>query len=255
MSLARVPLVVAATLFAAGVVFVAWASNAAPAEPTAYATAMSDPRITIERDGGFITIQPAKSERPSIGFMFYPGARVSPEAYVSRLSELAARARIAVVIGRPRLNLAVFSISQADTMRAAIPGIKRWYVGGHSLGGAMACLYASKSRQALEGVVLFGTYCGTNISTSGLRVLLLAGERDGLFPPEKVLARRGELPGHAHLIQLPGVNHAQFGSYGPQVGDHPSAIDEAGANDAIVSAVTAFFEQRDESSNREEAPR
>jgi dienelactone hydrolase len=105
----------------------------------------------------------------------------------------------------------------------------------------MACLYASKHRDSLEGVVLFGTYCGTDISDSSLRVLTIAGQQDGLFPPVKISAAASELPAGASLEQVAGMNHAQFGDYGAQAGDNAATIDDMTARRALVKAASAFF--------------
>jgi hypothetical protein len=236
-------LTAASALGLGALAFAAWARDASPAEPAAYAAATADASVVIGSHDGFITIRPAASV-PSVGLLFYPGARVAPSAYVAKLSAVAMGANVQVAIGRPPLNLAVFSIDQADAMRAALPGVTEWYVGGHSLGGATACLYASKHRDSLEGVVLFGTYCGTDISGSSLRVLTIAGERDGLFSLVKISAARSELPAGARLEQVSGMNHAQFGNYGAQAGDNAPTIDDTVARRALVRAVTAFFSER-----------
>jgi dienelactone hydrolase len=221
--------------------FVTWALDPMEPEATAYAATISNPSaVIVGSHDGFITIRPT-GRKPVIGLLFYPGARVAPEAYVYKLGAIATAADIQIVIGRPPLNLAVFSISQADAMRSALPGVTHWFVGGHSLGGAMACLYASKHRANLEGVVLFGVSCGSDISHSSLRVLSIAGERDGLFPPGKIAKAGGELPTGARFVTVPGMNHAQFGNYGSQSGDHPSAIEDAVALEALSSAATQFF--------------
>jgi len=224
-------------------IFVAWVLDASSPEPVAYATAMSDPRVVIGSRDGFITIRPAAHE-PAVGLLFYPGLRVTPASYVAKLSALALSANVQVAIGRPFLNVAVFSIGQADAMRVALPGVTRWYVGGHSLGGAMACRYASKHLALLEGVVLLGTYCGTDISDSSLRVLSVAAENDGLFPPSKIAAARRELPAGARMVQIPGMNHAQFGNYGEQAGDNAPAIKDAEARVTLANAAATFFLER-----------
>jgi hypothetical protein len=105
----------------------------------------------------------------------------------------------------------------------------------------MACLYASQHRTALEGVVLWGTYCGSDISDSSLRVLSVSGENDGLFPPSEISGAQGELPHGARSVSVPGMNHAQFGNYGPQSGDNRASLDDALARDALVRAATEFF--------------
>src|SRR5262245_3793527 len=221
--------------------FLGWALDAMKPEAAAYAATLSDPGgVTIGSHDGFITIRPSTGSS-GIGLLFYPGARVAPEAYVHKLAAIAAAARVQIVIGRPTLNLAVLSMNQADAMRAAAPGVSRWYVGGHSLGGAAACFYASRHGDALEGVVIFGTYCGSDLSGSSLRVLIVGGGQDGLFPPEKIAAALGELPADARVMTVAGMNHAQFGNYGVQAGDHPATIGDGDAREALTRTVADFF--------------
>jgi Alpha/beta hydrolase family len=224
----------------AALAFVVWARNAHAQESVAYSTALADPSVVIARRDGFITIRPRFSY-PTVGLLFYPGARVAPEAYVAKLAAISAAANIQIAIGRPRLNLAVFSINQADVMRSSLPGVTRWYVGGHSLGGAMACLYASRHADQLEGVVLLGTYCGSDISKTNLRVLNVTGDNDGVLPPAKIMHARGELPRTADIVRIAGMNHAQIGNYGPQPGDHAASITDSAATRMLVEAVKTFF--------------
>jgi dienelactone hydrolase len=206
-----------------------------------YAAALADRSVVIEDRGGFITIRPSSSQ-PTTGLLFYPGLRVAPEAYVAKLAAIAAAANIQIAIGRPVLNVAAFSINQADAMRSALPGVTRWYVGGHSLGGAMACLYASKNASRLEGVVLLGTYCGSDISKTQLRVLDVTGENDGVIPSAKIFQDRGELPKDATIVTVPGMNHGQVGNYGEQSGDHAASITDDDAKHMLVGTMKAFFE-------------
>jgi hypothetical protein len=224
---------------AAALAFVVWARNAHPPESVAYSTALADPSVVVGRRDGFITIRPRLSY-PTVGLL-YPGARVAPEAYVAKLSAISAAANIQIAIGRPLLNLAVFSIDQADAMRSMLPGVARWYVGGHFLGGAMACLYASRHAEQLEGVVLLGTYCGSDISKTNLRVLNVTEDNDGVLPPAKIMHARGELPRTADIVRIAGMNHAQIGNYGSQPGDHAASITDSAATRTLAEAVKTFF--------------
>jgi hypothetical protein len=221
--------------------FVLWAKEAHAPDPRAYTTALANPSVIVGNSKGFITISP-RSHPSSVGLLFYPGARVAPAAYLAKLAAIAAATNIQIVIGQPRLNLAVFSINQADEMRDALPGVEKWYVGGHSLGGAMACLYASQHPDREEGLMLFGTYCGSNISKTKLRVLSVTGGNDGLMTPEKVSQARSNLPASAQMEQVAGMNHTQFGNYGPQPGDRDPSIVDSVAEQRIVDAAAAFMD-------------
>jgi hypothetical protein len=227
-----------ATLLGGG--FIAWAIDAYGADPLAQARALNDSRVVISERDGFLVIRP--SAAPSaIGLMFYPGLRIEPKAYLSKLVALSSKARVNIVIGRPRLNIAAFSIGQAEDMRKQLTGIERWYVGGHSLGGAAACYYASKHRDDLQGIVLFGTYCGSDISKSRLGVLAIVADHDGIMAPETIEQHAAELPADAQIVRIPGMVHSQFGNYGPQSGDGQPSIDDHQACEAISEAARAFF--------------
>lgn len=219
-----------------------WAMNPYRAEQSAYAAAIVSPAVAIETHNGFITIHRLNSQS-KIGLMFYPGLRVEPEAYVHKLSQIATAVDIQIVIGRPPLNIAAFSIRQGDDMRKAVPGVDSWYVGGHSLGGAMACLYTKWNPNRVAGVMLWGTYCGTDISSLPIRVLSVSGENDGVFPPAKISAARKELPVNATIVEVKGMDHAQFGNYGPQSGDAAATITDDAAADALSIAAKDFFVQ------------
>ena len=55
-------------------------------------------------------------------------------------------------------NLAVLNSNAADKVMSKFNNIENWYIGGHSLGGAMAASYAAKHQDNLKGVVLLAAY-------------------------------------------------------------------------------------------------
>ena len=220
--------------------FVLWALDTYKAEPIAEASALNDPGVVISERDGFLVIRP--SAPPStVGLLFYPGLRIEPRAYLAKLAALSSKAGVSIVIGRPSLNVAAFSIGQADDMRKQLTGIKQWYVAGHSLGGAVACYYASNHLDDLQGVVLLGTYCGSDISTSRLRVLTVVAGSDGVIPPKTIEQHVVELPANAQIVRIAGMVHSQFGNYGPQSDDGRPSIDDSQVREAISEAARAFF--------------
>jgi hypothetical protein len=129
----------------------AWSVRHAPAaDPAAYAAAIRDPAVQVQTRGPFLLVRPAQTT-PQVGILFYPGALIEPAAYVAKLAGSARTANAQIVIGRPPLKLSIFVIGQADHMRATAPEIRRWYVAGHSLGGAAACMHARRRATQLGG--------------------------------------------------------------------------------------------------------
>jgi hypothetical protein len=121
----------------------AMAAYIAPAtlEEGAYAALVSDEAVRIDEEKDGVSLLPRS--QADTGFIFYTGARVPPAAYAAILKPLAQRG-IAVFIPQCPFNFAIFDIDRAGAIIADNPGIKRWYLGGHSLGGASAAIFATK---------------------------------------------------------------------------------------------------------------
>jgi pimeloyl-ACP methyl ester carboxylesterase len=142
-----------------------------------------------------------------------------------------------VVITRPWLNLAFFDPRPLDSFTSAAPDIDVWAVGGHSLGGVRACQLAADA----DALVLFGSYCATDLSDCGLAVLSIAGSEDGLSTPAKVADARGELPADAEMVEIAGASHASFGDYGPQDGDGTPTISDEEMHRSVTELLAEFL--------------
>lgn len=199
-------------------------------------------QINLEQRGGDYVLSPA-SGTSEVGLVFYPGARVHPDAYLSSLSPLVTEANVTVVITKMPLNLAVLGQGVASDVIGQ-HGVEQWYVGGHSLGGAMACRYAGENPDRVSGVVLFGSYCDRSISDSGLRVLSVVGKQDTVLDWNKYENSTGNLPASATIRELAGVNHTQFGSYTGQSGDEPSGTTYAVAHRRLANVTVPWFRRQ-----------
>jgi hypothetical protein len=221
--------------------FLGWASSPMPPEAAPLAAARSDTSFTLGESADGVVLTPARPN--GTGLVYLAGARVDPAAYADKLSGIA-EAGVTVVIARPTLNFAIFELRPLATFEglAAGSGVTSWYVGGHSLGGVRACQYAADAPTGtIAGVILFGSYCAADLSSSDLPVLTLSATRDGLSTPAKIEAAAHLLPSGAQLVALPGADHAQFGDYGVQPGDNPATASNAQAKQQITTAVLAFL--------------
>ncbi|EMA63800.1 alpha/beta hydrolase [Halorubrum kocurii] len=201
----------------------------------------SSSEVTVERLDGATAVRSGPVTAETTGLVYYPGARVNHESYVPTAAEAVAGRDVAVVIVDMPLNLAVLGPNRADDAREAFPAIESWAVGGHSLGGAMACRYAAANADELDGLVLHASYCDRDVSESGLRVLSVQGAADGVIDAERELESRGNLPPDARLVELDGVNHAGFGAYGPQRGDRSVSTDPAAMRERVGDATGAWL--------------
>lgn len=154
------------------------------------------------------------------GMIFYPGAKVDEAAYAPVMEGLAESGIFCVVVRMP-YHLAVLKPDAAEGVMEAYPDITRWYLGGHSLGGAMAASWAAEHADACEGLILLAAYPTKELGE--LPVLSLYGDRDQVLNREKY----EKAIGLAHVCTgrvIEGGNHAGFGNYGAQDGDGEAAI-------------------------------
>lgn len=226
-------------LVLAVVAFLVYAHDVMPGDREDSLSAWRDPAVAIRDEGDALVMTPV-DDATGVGLVFVPGAKVDPGAYLATFDDVVA-AGTTVVVTKPTLNLAILDARPLATFTALAPEVDTWTVGGHSLGGVRACQLASDAEQGAEpvvsGLLLFGSYCLADLSEADLDVLSLAGGEDGLSTPADVEDRRGNLPDDADLVVLPGVSHAQFGSYGRQPGDGTPTVSRYEARELIASEV------------------
>lgn len=224
--------------------FVAWAGNPLGPGEQAMAALEAGDNVRVEV-GNSILFEPT-SASPVTGFIFYPGGRVDYRSYAPVLREIAAQGYLVVLVPAP-LNLMVFDPDKAADVFPQFPHIEHWAVGGHSLGGAMAANFLYNHPHAAEGLVLWASYpAGSNdLSGSGLKVLSIYGTLD-MGGPEPFDTSRALLPGDTTWVLIEGGNHAQFGNYGSQPGDHPATMSAEEQQDLVVIATTQFLDSLDE---------
>ncbi len=155
-----------------------------------------------------------ESDETSIGFIFYPGAKVEYTAYLPLLHLLQEEGISCYLVEMP-FNLAFFGYNKASDIIEEHPEIDTWYIGGHSLGGAFASYYASNNQDEIEGVILLGSYLYGDYPSS--KSLTIYGSNDEILDTSKIT-----YTDNVYVIE--GGNHGQFGDYGLQDGDGQATI-------------------------------
>ncbi len=216
----------AALLVVLTVGFYVYVSDYYKADETAVAVMSGNSDIRIEDN---LTIL-SPSYPTDTALIFYPGAKVEAIAYLPILEKLKQNGITCVLVKMP-FNMAIFDVNAADKVFDKLPDIKNWYIGGHSMGGAMASSYASKHKEAVKGLILLGAYIYGDYSAKD--ALTVYGTFNSNL--EKNINYT------ENIVVIEGGNHAQFGNYGRQKGDPDATISTEEQQDIAVTAIMEFI--------------
>ena len=180
---------------------------------------------------------PAKAEA---GFIFYPGGKVEHTAYEPLLQACAERGILCVLVEMP-YNLAVLDMDAASGLEEYFPDIDSWYIGGHSLGGAMAASYLADNADGFDGLILLASYSTADLSRAAVNVLSIYGSEDGVLDREKYTENLANLPTDFTELVIAGGNHAGFGVYGEQKDDGKASITNAEQISIAAESMAEFI--------------
>jgi len=199
---------------------------------------LDDPRVTVTTEAGVHVLTPADTNS-TVGLVFYPGARVAPDAYYDTFAPVVARTNVTVFIPELPLNVALLDTDAAERIRSQHPTIQTWFVGGHSLGGVAACQYASS--HDVRGLVLFASYCNVDVRDESFAVLSVTGSADTVLNRQDYQAATTRLPPDATTYEIGGMNHTQFASYRGQRGDSPASLSYDEAHQRLADVIVPWL--------------
>ena len=169
--------------------------------------------------------------------IFYPGAKVQETAYAPLMRQIAEEGMDVFLVRMPA-RLAFFGSNKADEALQETADYANVYIGGHSLGGAMAANYAAEHAESLDGVILLAAY-STKPLPDSLPVLSVYGTEDGVLNRANYEKNLANVPNLQEVV-IEGGNHAQFGSYGEQRGDGEASIDPGRQWNETAEAILEF---------------
>lgn len=199
---------------------------------------ISNVKIDISKD--IIVLLP--KEKSEIGIIFYPGAKVDYRAYL-RMASLISQHGIAVYIPKMPLNFAIFDSDRFKEVIETNKNIKKWYLAGHSLGGAAISKYL-ETDERIKGIIYFASYPTKTINSSKKQVLAMFGSQDGLITKEKREEKVKLLPENAQILVIEGGNHAGFGNYGTQDNDGQAIISAEEQQEIAAETVNKFINKK-----------
>ena len=234
----KVILVIIGIIVIAATGFVVWGSTPQGPMKEVEPYLLSSDSITVTKKP-WLAFTPNNGTAKT-GFIFYPGGHVNYKSYAPGAYQLAEKGILVVIVPMP-LSLAVMDPGAARSVIVAHPEIKRWVVGGHSLGGVMAANYAYNHLEDVSGLVLWAAYPADNnvLSSSNLPVISIYGSQDGMVT--ELEASRRSLPAKTEFIVIKGGNHAQMGWYGDQAGDNVATISREEQQSILINSTWDFI--------------
>jgi hypothetical protein len=214
------------------VAFFIYASDYYRADDVALAVMQSGNAMQVQDN--IIILSPATSSDTAL--ILYPGAKVEYIAYLPILEMIKESSGITCILVKMPFNMAIFDANAADRIIDQFPDIKNWYIGGHSMGGAMASNYASNHQEKVKGLILLGAYI------------------NGDYPAENALTIYGtfntsvaeKINYTENIVVIEGGNHAQFGNYGKQKGDPDATILSIEQQNIAAEAIKEFLATRND---------
>ncbi len=200
--------------------FTLWTCNYSHEGELAQQALVSTEEVAVDNQQDWIAFGDPDADS---AFIFYPGARVTAEAYAPLMNDLANEGMFCVIVKAP-FNLSVLKADAASAVMSAYSQQKNWYVGGHSLGGTTACQWAADNISQTRGVILLASYPTVDLTQSGLRMLEIYGSEDGVINRDNLSESVALQPADTTTQVIEGGNHAQFGDYGTQDRDGTAMI-------------------------------
>jgi len=167
--------------------------------------------------------------------VFYPGAKVDPEAYLPLMAELANRGVLGVIVKMP-YNFAFFGVNRASSIISQYSGLD-CFIMGHSLGGAMAASFAAANPDSVAGLILLASYSTKEVSVPALSIY---GDMDGILNMQNYVANLTNLTSPQEYV-IEGGNHSQFGDYGLQRKDGTASISRDEQIAETVDQIITFI--------------
>ena len=231
----RAAIAAAVLLAAVAVFFSIYVNTYYHADASAGSFLVSDEQVRVEKtEYGWFLDGPSEEN----AMVFYPGAKVEETAYAPLLHRFAEEGMDVCLVKMP-FRLAFLGIDKASDVMAQYD-YENWYIGGHSLGGAMSAVFAADHGDELRGAVLLAAYATKKLDDDLLEIVIY-GSEDGVLNRNEYEENRFMLPEDTWEVCIEGGCHAYFGAYGEQNGDGTPKISPQEQQQITANIISQFI--------------
>ena len=235
----KILICITAVLLLLGLIFIAYFADYHHELPVSY-DKTEDTSYTVKETGYGWMFDAGSSS----AVIFYPGGKVEESSYLELCGKIANNG-IDVHLVKMPLRFAIFGINRADQI-IDNTDYDYVYMCGHSLGGAMASIYASEHPDKVSGLILLAAYSSVKIPDS-IKVLSIYGDKDKILNMRTYENNRKNLPEDMYEYVIRGGNHRQFGNYEGQMNDGTPQMtleqQQTIASDVITSYMKLHTEE------------
>lgn len=226
----------------AGIIFFVWIIYSYQAKGFDNDIFNNSSSVTVKETSDFISFTPVRFYQKV--FIFYPGALVDPKAYALLCRKIADSGYQSIII-KMSWRLASYGYNKPKETGLLKDTSKQFILAGHSKGAMMAAQFVYENPSLIDKLILLGTSQPKDfdLSTSTIPIMKIYASNDGVADTTEVNANKNKLPAATRYILIQGGNHAQFGYYGPQLGDNKASVSRAQQQEILLNNILSFIRQ------------
>jgi len=196
---------------------------------------------------GILETEDLISFTPKSGFhtvlIFFPGALVQAKSYAQLCRKIADNGYKVILIKMP-WRLANYGYNKPLELNLLADTTLQYILAGHSQGAKMAAQFVYENPGLIDKLILIATTHPRDIDLSQVKipVMKVYGTEDGVATVNEINKNRAKLPANANFVLIEGANHAQFGNYGFQLGDHKAKISRERQQKITLENISSFIE-------------
>ena len=179
----------------------------------------------------------------NVGFIIYPGAKADEKSYAYIAQQLNKEGHTVIIPNIP-LHMSIYGPKQGLAIMEDNPGIEKWFLIGHSLGGIPISQIAAEQPEKLEGIAFVASSMILDLSNTNISAIRITAEHDGVMPNKMMESNLNYLPKNSISVVIEGANHNQFGAYWHPGFDGKATITWKEQQDQMIALILEFFNEQ-----------